>query len=168
MDDATSSKSGFFNLGKHWPYLIVGMLIVHASIILGTIAIVSARHDLYVESDYYAKSIDWDNQREMLDAAQNLGWTVDVIAEHTQPDSTPVMRVSITDANGDSIDGALVEIECFHPAFANERINSVLIADGQGSYQKSLAMSTPGFWQANLSVRYQGIHAMIIREVEIQ
>jgi nitrogen fixation protein FixH len=168
MEDGQPKISGFLKLGKHWPLLIVGMLVVHASIILGTIAIVSARHDLYVETDYYAKSIDWDTQREMLDAAENLGWAIQVAAGESDSDDSQVMRVSISDANGESIDGALVEIECFHPANATERINAVLIADGDGAYQKSLALNKPGYWQANLAIRYQGVHAMVRKEVEIQ
>lgn len=163
------SKLGFLKRGKYWPAIIVGMLVLHASIILGTLAVVSARHDLYVEPDYYAKSIDWDNQREMFEAADKMGWVIEITTGDPASDSDPTraLSVSIVDANGDPIDRALVELECYHPAHAADRTTAVLLAKGEGTYQTTLAMNTPGFWNAHLSIRHQGIQAMITREIEI-
>ena len=39
---------------------------------------------------------------------------------------------------------------------------------GDGNYQTSLVMSTPGFWNAHLAIRHQGIQAMVKREIEIR
>lgn len=162
-------KKSFFNRGKHWPFVIVGMLLFHASLMIGTIAYVGAKHDLYVDKDYYAKSVDWDTQREQLDASTNAGWTVEVIT--VQSDATPdsqTMRVTILDASAQPLDGALVEVECFHPAHANIRLNKVLHATDKHAYEQQLAMTTKGFWQINLSIRHQGTQALIVREVEIK
>jgi len=168
MTESQSTTGGFFKRGKHWPFVIVGMLLFHATLILGTIAVVSARHDLYVEPDYYAKAIDWDNQREMREMADKMGWTVDIALSPTEQTQTPrSMLVSIMDRNNQPIDGALVELEAVHPAHANNRINLVLIGEGQGHYQKTIAINEPGFWKLNLSIRHQGIEAIVMREIKV-
>jgi len=161
--------TGFFKIGKHWPWIIVGMLVVHASIMLGTIAYVSAKNDLYVEPDYYAKAVDWDNQRAMREIADTMGWTIALIIQDPETDSEAqqTIQVSIHDRQGQPIDGALVEAEAVHPAHANDRINLVLLGIGDGKYQKPTVMEIPGFWQVNLAIRHQGIQAMIHREIEI-
>tara|TARA_R110002111_G_scaffold84170_1_gene131986 strand:+ start:74 stop:619 length:546 start_codon:yes stop_codon:yes gene_type:complete len=170
---ANEPKSGFMKLGKHWPWLIVGMLIFHASIIVGTILIVNSRHDLYVESDYYAKSVDWDNQRSISENAEKMGWDISlntqqaITPEGAEDTTARIMQVEFFDRNNDPIDGALVEIECFHPAHANNRTNLVLVGQGDGKYAREFTMHTPGLWHVNFSIRYQGVYATLSREIEI-
>ena len=178
MDTSNSPKLSFLKRGKYWPWIIVGMLVFHASVILGTIAYVSAQHDLYVEPDYYAKAIDWDNQRAIKEAVDTMGWSVDLHVEESasidkdQPGSTSSRRVEVTihDANEDPITRALVEIEAYHPAHASDRMNTVLLAnpDIQGHYTSSVPMDIPGFWQINIAIRHQGIEAAVTKEIEIQ
>ena len=168
MTKPQSTPGGFFKRGKHWPFVIVGMLLFHATLILGTIAVVSARHDLYVEPDYYAKAVDWDNQREMREMAEKMGWAIDIgLQDDAENQSSKSMLVSITDRNNQPIDGALVELEAVHPAYANDRINRVLIGEGQGHYQKTIAINEPGFWKIKLSIRHQGVEAIVLREIKV-
>lgn len=169
-DNAEIKKLSFLKRGNYWPMIIVGMLVLHASIILGTLTFISARHDLYVEPDYYAKSIDWDNQREMFEAADKMGWVIEIITGEptTDADQTRALSVSIKDANGDPIDRALVELDCYHPAHASDRKSAVLEGMGDGLYQTTLAMNTPGYWNAHLAIRHQGMQAMVMHEIEIR
>ncbi len=170
QSDSEVKKLSFLKRGKYWPMIIVGMLTLHASIMLGTLAVVSARHDLYVEPDYYAKSIDWDNQREMFEVADKMGWVIEIVVGEPADDAEQTRQMSITikDANGDSIDRALVELECYHPAHVSDRVKMVMLGMGDGLYQSTLAMNAPGYWNAHLAIRYQGMQAMITREIEIQ
>lgn len=160
-------------LGKHWPWLIVGMLVFHASIILGTIFVVNSRHDLYVESDYYAKSVDWDNQRSISENADKMGWNISLnteqalMADGKVDDASRTIRITFFDRNNDPIDGALVEVECYHPGHANDRTNIVLLNEGEGIYSRPFAMNTPGLWHVNFSIRFQGVEATLNREIEI-
>jgi len=173
-DQQTSNKAGFFKIGKHWPFVIVAMLLFHASLMIGTIVVISARHDLFVEPNYYAKSIEWDAQKAKMETPDRLGWEIELEADQSidpndgQDPSLTTMRVTLKDQNGDSIDRALVEVVSFHPAYANNRIESVLIDNDNGIYEKQLAMLKPGFWKVNLTIRYQGAEALVNREIEIQ
>ncbi len=170
MSDEVKKRSIFWN-GNHWPWVIVGMLVVHASIILGTLFVISARHDLYVEPDYYAKSIDWDTQRSIRETADRLGWDVGfaVGGVDAADSSGSKKRVTVTlkDANGDPMDRAMVEVDSFHPAHANNRQYAVVHGLGDGKYEVLLDIQAPGFWKAQISIRYQGMEALVIEEFEV-
>ena len=161
-------KKGYFQLGKHWPFVIVGMLVFHASLMVGTIMVVSARNDLYVDKDYYAKLVDWDHQREMMEAADKLGWDVELVAIPKETSPAYQMQITMIDQDGQPMDGALIELEWFHPAHANERSFLVFAEQGEGQYKASVDAVNPGFWRAELAIRYQGTQAMVSREIEIQ
>ena len=169
-DNSEIKNLSFLKRGKYWPAIIVGMLVLHATIILGTLTVISARHDLYVEPDYYAKSIDWDNQREMFEAADKMGWVIEIATGELEADGDQLrqLNVSIEDANGDPIDRALVELDCYHPAYASNRLSEVLLGMGDGVYQTTLAMNTPGYWNVHLAIRHQGVQAMVMQEIEIR
>jgi len=160
---------GFFQLGRQWPWIIVGLLLIHASLIVGTIMIVSARHDLYVEPNYYAKAVDWDIQRAILEAADEMGWTIQLIVDQptARADQLQTLRVSITDRDHQPVEDALVEAECFHPAHANDRINAVLVLQDNGTYQAPVTMKEPGYWKVYLSIQHRGIQAKVRREFRI-
>ena len=167
--DSDIAELGFLKRGKYWPAIIVGMLVLHASIILGTLAFISARHDLYVEPDYYAKSIEWDSQRALFESADKMGWQITiVVGEPSSPtDQAREFLVTIVDANADPIDRALVELDVYHPTHASERTSHVLLGIGQGQYKASTEMTNPGFWQAHLAIRHQGVEALVKREIQI-
>lgn len=168
-ESSDPKPEGFYQLGKHWPWIIVGLLVFHASLIVGTILVVSARHDLYVVPNYYAKAVDWDNQHKMLDAADEMGWTIQIVVDQpdARADQLQTLRVAITDRDNKPVEGALVEAESFHPAHATDRIDKVLIAQDDGTYQAPVVMEEPGFWKVNLSIRYRGIEAIVRREFRI-
>lgn len=157
--------------GRHWPLIIVGMLLAHASLMIGTIVYVGAKHDLHVEEDYYAKSVDWDNQRELMGKADEMGWDVAISADvppsaGERPQERD-LRVTLTDASGAPIDGALIEVELIHPAHIGDRQAAVLHETDKGVYARPLALSPAGYWRANLSIRHRGVRALLTREVEI-
>jgi nitrogen fixation protein FixH len=176
MSDSTKNqdvqKRGFFRSGKHWPWVIVGMLIFHASIIIGTLLMISAREDLYVEPDYYAKSIDWDNQRAIKENADRLGWDISFVVVGADiegfSEAKKQVMVTLKDANGDSMDRALVEVECYHPAHANDRQYAVVHGLGDGVYETALDIQTPGFWKVQIAIRFQGMQATVVKEFEVR
>ena len=156
-------KPGFFRIGKHWPFVIAAMLLAHASLMLGTIAYVSSKNDTYVETDYYAQAVEWDDQRARLETADDMGWSIEI---DESDDANP--RVTLTGPDGRPLDGALVEFECVHPAHAQTRAAAVLLGTGNGTYTTSeITLTTPGFWKAEISIRHSGAHAIVRREFEI-
>lgn len=161
-------KKGFFNLGKHWPFVIVLMLLAHASIMIGTIVYVGSKRDTYVDPQYYAKSIDWDNQREMKEAAGNEGWRVDLRAAFVEDD--PAQRrvqLSLLDEDNNPIEDAMVELVCYHPAEMSNRLEAVLLYDADGTYARTLPIERPGIWIAEVTIQRQGVRALLNKDLDV-
>ncbi len=168
-DKTTPKKRGFFSLGKHWPYVIVLMLLAHATLIVGTIVYVGGKHDTYVDPDYYAKAVDWDEQREMKEAADKEGWTVAIKTELVDDDPAQrTVELQLLDMHANPIDDALVELVCYHPAELARRIDSVLVYDGDDSmYQSKLPIERPGIWVAELTIQRRGVTALLTRDLDV-
>ena len=164
----TQNTRGFFNLGRHWPFVIALMLLAHASIMIGTIIHVGAKRDTYVDPAYYAKSVDWDTQRAMKEAADNAGWTVRISSEFVEqsPDQRRV-QIELRDADGQPIEDALVELICYHPAQISNRFDEVVLHDQNGVYAKGLPIARPGIWYAELTIQRRGVRALVTKDLDV-
>jgi nitrogen fixation protein FixH len=168
MTDSKSGKRGFFNLGKHWPYVIVLMLLAHASLMIGTIVYVGGKKDTYVDPEYYAKSVEWDEQREMQEAAENEGWQIRIQTEFVHDDPTQRrVELEFTDMHGNPIDDALVELVCYHPAELSNRLDTVLHHDENGVYTRTLPIDRTGIWLAELTIQRQGVRALLTKDLDV-
>jgi len=164
----SAPKRGFFNLGKHWPFIIVLMLLAHASLMIGTIVYVGGKHDTFVDPEYYAKSVDWDSQREMKEAAEKEGWQVSLRTEFI--DNDPAQRtveLELFDTNGNPIDDALVELVCYHPGQLDNRLETVLTHAADGAYSRTLPIDRTGIWVAELTIQRQGIKALLTKDLDV-
>lgn len=160
-------KKGFFNLGKHWPLVIVLMLLAHASLMFGTIVYVGGKRDTYVDPEYYAKSVDWDRQRAMKEASQEQGWTVTVNARAIAGDPTQrSVEVQLHDASGNAIEDAMVELVCYHPASLSERLGGVMPFQ-DGLYTRSMPIERTGIWVAELTIQRRGVRALLTKDLDV-
>lgn len=161
-------KKGFFNLGKHWPFVIVLMLLAHSSLMIGTIIYVSGKNDTYVDPEYYAKSVDWDNQREMKEAVEREGWQINLRTGFVDQDvSQRVVEFQLVEMDGTPIEDALVELVCYHPNALDNRYDTVLIHDKNGVYTRTLPIDRTGIWVAELTIQRQGIKALLTKDLYV-
>lgn len=161
-------KKGFFNLGKHWPFVIVLMLLAHASLMIGTIIYVSGKNDTYVDPEYYAKSVDWDNQREMKEAVEREGWQINLRTGFVDQDASQrVVEFQLVEMDGTPIEDALVELVCYHPNALDNRYDTVLIHDENGVYTRTLPIDRTGIWVAELTIQRQGIKALLTKDLDV-
>ena len=167
-NEQETKRKGFFNLGKHWPFVIVLMLLAHASLMIGTIIHIGGKKDTYVDPDYYAKSVDWDNQREQLEAVEREGWVIDVRSEFIDqdPDQRRV-EFDLFDASGEPITDAMVTMVCYHPAALNQRMDVVLLHDENGTYARTLPIDRTGIWVAELTIQRRGIRAQLTEDLDV-
>ena len=155
INHSPAKKKGFFNLGKHWPFVIVFMLLAHASLMIGTIIYVSGKNDTYVDPEYYAKSVDWDNQREMKEAVEREGWQIDLRTEFVDQDASQrVVEFQLVEMDGTPIEDALVELVCYHPNALDNRYDTVPI-------------DRTGIWVAELTIQRQGIKALLTKDLDV-
>ncbi|MFG0246333.1 MAG: FixH family protein [Phycisphaerales bacterium JB052] len=164
----SSPKRGFLNLGKHWPFVIVLMLLAHASLMIGTIVYVGGKHDTFVDPDYYAKSVDWDSQREMKEAVEREGWKIDLRTEFVDDDASQrVVEFQLVEMDGTPIEDAIVELVCYHPSELSNRLDAVLVHDQDGVYTRELPIERTGIWVAELTIQRQGIKALMTRDLDV-
>lgn len=161
-------KKGFFNLGKHWPFVIILMLLAHASLMIGTIVYVSGKKDTYVDPDYYAKSVEWDEQREMKEAVEREGWKIDIRTEFVDEDASQrIVEFQLVEMDGTPIEDALVELVCYHPNELSNRIDTVLVHNEDGVYTRELPIERTGIWVAELTIQRQGIRALLTEDLDV-
>lgn len=154
--------------GWYWPLIIVGMLLVHASLIVGTIIYVGGKRDTYVDPDYYAKAIDWDNQREMKELAEKKGWDVSISAIPVGDDQAQrVISVTLTDQQGAAIDDAIVHVVCFNPNEMSNRVSQELDRQGRGVYEHKMPIERPGIWSCSITIQRFGETALIDTEFDV-
>lgn len=163
-----AKKKGFFNLGKHWPFVIVLMLLAHASLMIGTIVYVSGKKDTYVDPEYYAKSVDWDNQREMKEAIDREGWKLDLRTAFVDEDASQrIVEFQLVEMDGTPIEDALVELVCYHPNELSNRIDAVLVHHEDGVYTRTVPIERTGIWVAELTIQRQGVRALVTKDLDV-
>lgn len=160
----------FFEKGLHWPLGIVLMFVFSATLILTT-GVLGARNGSHaIEPDYYARSLDWDSEKELLQAADRLGWDVRVSASPTlDPIGSRLVSVMILDMQGNAIQDSIVELTCFAHTKSNETFSTVLTHGGAGQYQTRIeGMHTSGLWECRVSIRHAGEQAMVVTSIELE
>ncbi len=167
---ANASQKSFFDRGLHWPLGLVCLFLVSASFVLTTAILGAGKGSKAVEPDYYARSLDWDNEKERLQAADRLGWDIKLTASPTiDPLGTRTITVTIRDKEGNPINDSLVELVCFSQSNAHEPLEIVLPFTAQGQYQSPLkAMHTAGMWEFRISIRHAGEQALMVTSIELE
>lgn len=165
---AEQARAGFFRVGRHWPLVIVLMLLTHASLMIGTIVYVGSKDDTFVDPEYYAKSVDWDHQREMRQAAQRAGWGTALRTEFIGRDpARRVVELRLTEADGTPIEDATVALVSFHPRAVSVRLDAQLSHEEGGVYRAVLPIDRTGIWVAELTVQRGTVRALLTEDLDV-
>jgi hypothetical protein len=97
--------------GLQWPMLVVGLLLLNVSVCAFTV-VSAIRSPIHIESEYYAKAVDWDATRRDWPAADVHGWTIDTSVSRAGTGQS-LVGVSLRDAEGAPVRGARVECTWF-------------------------------------------------------
>jgi nitrogen fixation protein FixH len=131
-----------------WPAFIAGALALQVLASLVTIYLATSNPSYAVEDDYYQKALDWDATRAQDRRNLELGWTLTYEVEPaTAAGDQAVLSVSLTDTDGSPVDGALIAVEAFHNARADDVLAAQLDGHGDGRYSTSLPMTRRGVWE---------------------
>lgn len=170
MTDQPKDNRTFIEKGLHWPLGLVGMFLFSATLLITTGVMGAGKGSQSVEPDYYARGLDWDSEKERLQAADNLGWTVRVSASPTlDPVGSRLISVLLVDAESNPLDGSLVEITCFSQSNAHKPFTKVIPMAGGGQYQtRIVGMHTAGLWEFRISIRHAGQQALVIKSLELE
>ncbi len=160
---------GFIERGLHWPVMLVCMFLVSASFVIVTAILGAGSGSHMVEPDYYARAVNWDSERERLEAAERLGWDVRVSASGVlNPTGTRLVSVLLFDSEGNPIEEAIVQVICFANTQAHDRIEVELPYTSAGQYQTRIqGMHTDGFWEFRVSIDALREQALVIESLEL-
>jgi nitrogen fixation protein FixH len=137
-----------------WPAAIAGLLAIHALTWLVFTFVAVRDPSFAVEPDHYRKSMEWDAFAALLRSSDALGWSAVV---ETEPRAGILgdrrVAVRIADRDGKPVKGAAVSVVAFHHARGSERIEGMLLEDGDGIYAGRLRLRKEGLWECRLTAR---------------
>ena len=136
-----------------WPWIIAGALALHVVGSLVMVFVATSNPSYAVEEDYYQKALHWDDKRAQDRTNEELGWFVELaVRPAATPGEEPALEVRLIDAGGEPLDGAVVAVETFHNARADDILRANLDAVGGGVYRTTLPMRHNGRWELRLTV----------------
>lgn len=138
---------------SRWPYIVVGLLATHVTVMLLAVKIASSGGGHSVVPDYYRKAVNWDESRAKIRASALLGWTVSVTpAVLSGQDGLRELRFVLQDKEGGPIAGAHVVARVWHHAIGESHEVTASPTDAAGVYAARAPMSQPGAWECELVV----------------
>ena len=139
-----------------WPWIIVGLLLCHVTLMVAAAAIATRDPSFAVVPNYYEKGVNWDKTQAEKRASDKLGWKL-TIEPSTHPDARGqrTVQVGLTDAAGHAVSAAKIEFDYFHDSHANEQKN-VTLALEDGKARQTLAMPYTGFWEFHATATAEG------------
>jgi nitrogen fixation protein FixH len=137
-----------------WPLIVIGLLLGHMTIMFVAVALATHDRASTIIPNYYEKSLDWDRAQAERRASEKLGWRVTVTPS---PQVDPLGRrdvlVRVTDASGEAIPSADVELTYYHLSHPAEAQHAQLHTSADGRVNATLPMRYEGFWQIELTAK---------------
>lgn len=136
--------------GRFWaavPVVLLGTLTGG----LGIVAFVVTNDPSFaVERDYYAKAVDWDRERDQMEANRKLGWQLDVRTRTAG--SNIELAATVGDALGKPVRDATIQVEAF-PIARSAKVVTASFTPREGEAQAAeLPFVTSGLWELRFTV----------------
>jgi len=145
--------------GSLWPWIIAGALALHVVASLVVVFVATSNPSYAVEEDYYQKALHWNDKRAQDRTNEELGWILNLTVRPAETlGEEPTLEVHLADAGGEPIDGAVVAVETFHNARADDILRAGLDPVGEGVYRTTLPMRHNGRWELRFTVDQGGDH----------
>ncbi len=145
--------------GSWWPLIIAGALAFHVISSLVVVYVATSDPSYAVEDDYYQKAVAWDEKRAQDRLNQDLGWSLDFsVTPPEKPGEQPTLDLTLLDAGGEPLAGAVVSVEAFHNARGDDIVREKLIDGGNGVYSATPQMNRNGRWEMRFTVDRDGDH----------
>jgi hypothetical protein len=125
------------NAAHRWPLGLglVLFLTVVANIVVYRLA--TRRDALAIEPDYYRQAVAWDSTQAVAARSRALGWRLTASLGGIAGGRAP-FAATLRDDAGAPVSGALVRVEVFAVARADERLDTTLAETAPGRYAVAL------------------------------
>lgn len=150
-------SSGIRGSGRGWIGMIIGLLLLNASIVAATVFFAVRDESAATEPDYYAKALAHEETIRLRTAARDLGWIVRSEIRPVVGGGGMELVVGLTDRVQNPIDGALLQAEVFAHVRSGQRQELALSpAGGNGKYAAPIRIDRSGLWRVVLKIRRDG------------
>ncbi len=129
-----------------WPMIIVGLLMMNATIVVVTVVLAAGDPSAAVEPDYYAKALAFEGTMKQREASTRLGWTAEPTLRTAADARTPELVVRLTDRDHQPLTGASVTITAFPSARSGERQSLTATPTPSGEYTTPIRITRGGIW----------------------
>ncbi len=130
--------------GKWWPFAIVAVFVLNASVMAWVMVVSHRDHSFAVEKDYYTKALNWDEHARERDASDALGWTATAVFETDAPRTLLVVRIA--DRDSSPVADASVIVHAFHRSYPAEAQTLALAERAPGEFACPVADPRAGWW----------------------
>ncbi|MBD3872812.1 MAG: FixH family protein [Acidobacteria bacterium] len=145
--------------GSLWPWIIAGALALHVVGSLVVVFVAASNSSYAVEEDYYQKALHWNDKRAQDRTNEELGWILNLtVRPAVTPGEQPTLEVHLAEAGGEPVDDAVVAVETFHNARADDILRARLDTVGEGVYRTTLPMRRNGRWELRFTVDHGQEH----------
>jgi hypothetical protein len=110
-----------------------------------------------IEPDYYRKAVAWDSTQAVAARSQSLGWHLTAVLGPAGGGPTP-FAVALSDSAGAPVAGALVRVEIFAVARADERLDTALTEPAPGRYTLALPVARAEWHEVRVTADRAGDH----------
>jgi nitrogen fixation protein FixH len=140
--------------GRLWPVALVAVLALTVLANLAMWIVAADPNGSTVEPDYYRKALAWDRAQEQGAANRALGWKATArFGKGAGTASPSSLEVSLVDAAGRPLDGALIGVIGIHNALAAHPVALTLAPTSPGVYAGQAVFPRSGLWELRLTVR---------------
>jgi hypothetical protein len=136
------------NQRSYWAFVPAGLLVTMLAGLAVMAAIAAADPGFAVEKDYYQKAVAWDGELEQRADNARLGRTLTLDAR-ALPGARAALVVGVSDASGNPVRGAKIDVEAFPNARSGDRQRLRL---GTGGYAGDLKLTRAGLWELRFTV----------------
>ena len=125
-------------------WVVVGLLVTHVAGMMTAVYIAVGDRTFVAMPDYYAKSVQWDQRRELARRSDALGWTRTVSLSSADEQGKRTVSVRILDRDGRPVNGLKAQASLYPELFPNLVHRVALAEDGEGGYSTSYTRPAHG------------------------
>ena len=110
---------------------------------------------LTADADYYQRAVGYDQVKEQEATNLALGWVPDltITRKVNAGVQETLVHLQLTDAAGNPLEGAEVDVEAFHLARSGDRFRGPLSTVAPGIYEAFMPLRRSGIWEFRFVIR---------------
>jgi nitrogen fixation protein FixH len=153
--------------GMQWP---IGVAVVLGATVIANVVVMRIANSdkaFAIEPDYYKRAVAFDSTLATERRSDALKWSASAQFLAQTEATQRTLAVTLTDAQGVSVQGAIVTVTTLANARANAVLSARLQESSPGRYQGSLSATFPGQWEVRIDAVRGAQHFVTTTRTEL-